>query len=501
MWTGPRAPEGREGRTAQRGPHGSSRWTGPPPLRIIARMGWATGVKVVKNVMIPMRDGCWPPTSTCPRSRRRGWPVVMEYIPYRKDEVAPGHRASTTTCRSHGYVVARVDIRGTGGIARASTPTSTCCRSSSTATTPIEWLRRAAVVRRPRQHDGHLLRRLHRRCRSRAHAPPHLTSIIPMDFTDDRYTDDCHYRGGLLRKYYDVGLYGNLMVACNALPPYPEWSGGDWARDLGGAPRPATSRTCSKWLAPPDRRPVLAATARCGDVADRIRCPVFMIGGWRDGYPNPPLRLYQSLDSAEEGADRPVGSRAARRRRARPADRLPARGGALARPLVQGPTTPASWTSRPSSSTCSTTSRPSSTGSTPRASGAPRRLAAARRRSERTLYLGDDGRARRRARAPTGDDEFDYDPAVGVTGRPVVGRPAVRPARRPAARRGVLARLHHAAAGRGRRTCSAGRAPMLHVSSTATRDRLRGQPLRRRARRHLAPRGEGHAERDPPRSR
>ena len=35
--------------------------------------------------------------------------------------------------------------------------------------------------------------------------PPHLTSIIPVDFTDDRYTDDCHYRGGLMRMYYDVG--------------------------------------------------------------------------------------------------------------------------------------------------------------------------------------------------------------------------------------------------------------------------------------------------------
>ena len=37
-----------------------------------------------------------------------------------------------------------------------------------------------------------------------SHAPAHLTSIIPMFFTDDRYTDDCHYRGGLMRKYYDV---------------------------------------------------------------------------------------------------------------------------------------------------------------------------------------------------------------------------------------------------------------------------------------------------------
>ena len=32
-----------------------------------------------------------------------------------------------------------------------------------------------------------------------------------------------------------------------------------------------------------------------GDVAERIRCPVLMIGGWRDGYPSPPVELYRRL--------------------------------------------------------------------------------------------------------------------------------------------------------------------------------------------------------------
>ena len=31
-----------------------------------------------------------------------------------------------------------------------------------------------------------------------------------------------------MRKYYDVTSYGNMMVAWNALPPYPDWSD-DWA--------------------------------------------------------------------------------------------------------------------------------------------------------------------------------------------------------------------------------------------------------------------------------
>ena len=127
-----------------------------------------------------------------------------------------------------------------------------------------------------------------------AHQPPHLTSIIPMYFTDDRYTDDCHYRGGLLRKYYDVGWYGNVHDRMERDAARPGVVGRGLGADLGGAPRRTTSRTCSKWLRAPDRRPVLAATARSADVPTDP-CPAFMIGGWRDGYPNPPLRLYRAL--------------------------------------------------------------------------------------------------------------------------------------------------------------------------------------------------------------
>ncbi len=61
-------------------------------------------------------------------------------------------------------------------------------------------------------------------------APPHLVTIIPWNFTDDRYTDDCHYRGGAWRCYYDIGSYGCSMIGMNAMPPYPEYSGSDWAQ-------------------------------------------------------------------------------------------------------------------------------------------------------------------------------------------------------------------------------------------------------------------------------
>src|SRR5262249_53988843 len=59
--------------------------------------------------------------------------------------------------------------------------------------------------------------------------PPSLRAIAPAYFTDRRYTDDCHYKGGCLRGYYDTMAYGLSMVARNALPPHPRAVGARWS--------------------------------------------------------------------------------------------------------------------------------------------------------------------------------------------------------------------------------------------------------------------------------
>ncbi len=83
--------------------------------------------------------------------------------------------------------------------------------------------------------------------------PPHLTSIIPVDFTDDRYTDDCHYRGGLMRMYYDVGYYGTRMVAWNAMPTDPTFSA-DGAREIWERHVAEDEPYLARLVPPPGRR-------------------------------------------------------------------------------------------------------------------------------------------------------------------------------------------------------------------------------------------------------
>lgn len=255
------------------------------------------GVKLVKNVMIPMRDGVrlaadlYMPHGEAATQGRDRFPVVMDYIPYRKDEANPSYDYYSYLPR-HGYIVARVDIRGTGASEGVSVDEYTL-QEQLDGYDAIEWLAAQPWC------DGHVnmmgISYGGFTCLQVAsHAPPHLTSIIPVDFTDDRYTDDCHYRGGLMRKYYDIGHYGNMMIVYNAMPPHMEWAGERWA-ELWEHHLAHNEPYLLKWF----KHQTDGDYWRPGSVRDfpeRIKCPVFMIGGWKDGYPNPPFRLMQALN-------------------------------------------------------------------------------------------------------------------------------------------------------------------------------------------------------------
>jgi uncharacterized protein len=216
-------------------------------------------------------------------------PVVLDYIPYRKDDVRPGSRFYEQLV-TWGYVVARVDTRGTGASQGAAVDEYTLEEQLDGCDT-VEWLATQPFC------DGHVNMMGisyggFTALQVATHQPEHLTSIIPIDFTHDRYTDDCHYRGGLLRMYYDPGYYGSAMVARNALPPSPV-SGEDWA-GIWEAHMARNEPYLLHWLRHQTDGPYWR-NGSVGDVADRIRCPVFMIGGWRDGYPNPPFELFSRL--------------------------------------------------------------------------------------------------------------------------------------------------------------------------------------------------------------
>ncbi|MBM4438267.1 MAG: CocE/NonD family hydrolase [Actinobacteria bacterium] len=252
------------------------------------------GVRCIKNILVPVSDGVRlamdlhvpdaPDWAHTPR------PVILEYLPYRKDDLAPYSSYHPYLAR-HGYISARIDCRGTGASEGATTDEYTT-REQLDGVDAIGWIAQqpwctGKVGMYGVSYGGFV------QVQIAAHRPPNLATIIPIYFTDDRYADDCHYRGGALRCYYDIGAYGASMIGMNAMPPYPELSGRSWAA-IWEEHLARNEPYLLTWLAHPTDGEYWAPGS-LRDRYDRVACPVFMIGGWRDGYPNPPLRTFQHL--------------------------------------------------------------------------------------------------------------------------------------------------------------------------------------------------------------
>ncbi len=509
----------RSGDTPRRtsaGPHvpGAHAPDSPPDAAGVITLRAGDDVLLIRDIRIPMRDGVrlaadlYVPESFLGLDLgETPLPVVMDYIPYRKDEVDPAAVRMYLELPRNGYIVARVDIRGTGG-SEGNAVDEYVAQEQEDGYDAIEWIAAQPWC------DGHVNMMGisyggFTALQVATLQPPHLTSIIPVDFTDDRYTDDCHYRGGLARMYYDIGWYGTRMIAWNAMPTDPTFAAAG-AREIWERHIAEDEPYLLAWL----RHQVDGPYWRQGSVAgieDRIVCPAFLIGGWRDGYPNPPMRLFERLGGPRKLLMGPWDHRYPDN--AIPGPRIDhlrevvrwldhwCRGiddGIMDEPPV------VVWMQEPGSLAADRVDTPGrwrAETSWPPADG-----------SEHVLALAGGGSlvAADADAAPVGGAAGGRDlgrhrrPRARSHGRrrrrPVVGRRAVRPADRSAGRRGRVAGLHVGPA-RGAavdpRSCPGD--PARGVERAGRRHR--GQPVRCRPRWRLPPRREGHAQRHPPRLR
>ena len=115
-----------------------------------------------------------------------------------------------------------------------------------------------------------------------ARRPPALKAVISICSTDDRYADDIHTMGGcLLAEHLDWSFD---MFALNARPPDPRL--GDRAgRDVAGAAGVVPPWIIG-WLHHQRRDEFWKHGSVCEDYG-AIQCPVYLIGGWADGYFEP----------------------------------------------------------------------------------------------------------------------------------------------------------------------------------------------------------------------
>lgn len=246
-------------------------------------------VKAIENEWIVLKDGIRLSARIWLPQTNEKIPAILEYIPYRKndgtrtrDEPMHGYFAG------NGYAVVRVDMRGSGesdGLLKD----EYLKQEQDDALEVIEW------IAKQKWCDGNIgmmgkswggFNSL----QVAARKPKNLKAIIVVGFTDDRYNDDIHYKGGCLLN--DNFWWGNIMLAYQSrfVDPKIDPNGRDkWLKRLENMPLwPAL------WL----EHTLKDEYWRHGSVGenyDDIEVPVFALDGWADSYTNPVFTLMQGL--------------------------------------------------------------------------------------------------------------------------------------------------------------------------------------------------------------
>jgi hypothetical protein len=255
-------------------------------------------IREIENCWIPMSDGCrlaariWLPES----AEQSPVPAIVEYLPYRKrvgtrwrDE--PMHRYFA----GHGYAAVRIDLRGSGE-SDGLLLDEYLPQEQADGVEAIRWIARQAwctgsVGMMGKSWGGF------NSLQVAALAPPELKAVLTVCSTDDRYADDAHFMGGCLLN--ENLIWGSVLQTINAQAPDPELVGERW-REMWLERLAKSPLFAETWLRHQLRDEYWCHGSVCEDFR-AIRCPVYAVGGWADGYTNAVPRLLAGLDVPRKG--------------------------------------------------------------------------------------------------------------------------------------------------------------------------------------------------------
>ncbi len=242
----------------------------------------------LEEVRIPMGDGVrlatdlWRPKGKGERAR---FPVLLEYLPYRKDESRGDRYDLYAYFVRRGYVVARVDMRGTGNSEGTLIPYEYSDIENRDGDQVIAWLAAQPFS------NGNVgmfgiswggFNSIHMAMRN----PPALKAIIAVDATDDLYQDDVHFMDGMMH----VDSWEMSQDLANAMPGAPEYRIDEaYFKERFDAPPWMLTYKKQQRDGPFWDRTALKTRY------DSLRIPSFLIGGWYDGYRDSVPRMLEHL--------------------------------------------------------------------------------------------------------------------------------------------------------------------------------------------------------------
>ena len=219
-------------------------------------------------------------------------PVVVDALPYRMDDLTASYASEyERLCEEGGFAICRIDLRGTGSSEGIATD-EYAAQEQADICASIAWLAEQEWCTGKVGMYGTSWGGFNS-IQVAMEQPPALHAIVPIYASDDRYTDDVHYMGGIL-KAIDLVDWVIYMAACNVLPPVPAVYGDGW-RDEWLRRVEGTDPWLLRWLEEQDDGPYWRHGSLRPDYG-RIACPTMIVAGWADGYTNIALRAYEALE-------------------------------------------------------------------------------------------------------------------------------------------------------------------------------------------------------------
>lgn len=249
-------------------------------------------VRVERNLLIPLSDGAQLAADLYMPDAPGQYPALVSFYPYHKDDlIAALFEYPRRYFAERGYACLLVDFRGLGNssgvVWDAMDP-----HEATDGAEMVEWAARQSwcdgnVGMWGMSYGGITS------FKTAAEQPPHLKAIVPIMGSLDIYHDFL-YPGGCLNCLGAFGAWGSFMIAMNLMPPMHQDPEGRWYQLWKERLENCAPPYVFPWLDHPAYDEYWQSKAI---PAEKIQVPTFLIGGWRDIFPEGMVCPYERISA------------------------------------------------------------------------------------------------------------------------------------------------------------------------------------------------------------